>query len=52
MTAETTLANLYVRGEGVPKSCDQARSLLSAASDRGSIEAKRKLAELNETSCR
>lgn len=52
VTAETTLANLYVRGEGVTKSCDQARSLLSAASDKGSIEAKRKLAGLNETSCR
>jgi hypothetical protein len=52
LTAETTLANLYLRGEGVSKSCDQARVLLSAASDKGSIEAKRKLRELNETGCR
>jgi len=52
LTAETTLANLYLRAEGVPKSCDQARVLLSAASDKGSIEAKRKLSELNETGCR
>ena len=52
MTAETTLADLYLRGEGVSKSCDQARMLLSAASDKGSIEAKRKLRELNETGCR
>jgi PilZ domain len=52
LTAETTLANLYLRGEGVSKSCDQARVLLSAASDKGSIEAKRKLRELNEMGCR
>jgi len=52
LTAETTLANLYIRGEGVPKNCDQARVLLSAASEKGSAEAKRKLAELNQTGCR
>ncbi len=52
LTAETTLANLYLRGEGVPKSCDQALVLLSAASDKGSFEAKRKLRELNQTGCR
>jgi hypothetical protein len=51
LTAETTLANLYVRGEGVPKNCDQARVLLSAASDKGSAEAKRKLLELDHTGC-
>jgi TPR repeat protein len=52
LTAETTLANLYVRGEGVPKNCDQARVLLSAAFAKGNIEAKRKLQELNRTGCR
>jgi TPR repeat protein len=51
LTAETTLANLYLRGEGVPKNCDQARVLLSAASDKGSAEAKRKLLELDHTGC-
>ncbi len=51
LTAETTLANLYLRGEGVPKNCDQARVLLSAASDKGDPEAKRKLVELNKTGC-
>jgi hypothetical protein len=51
LTAETTLANLYLRGEGVPKNCDQARVLLSAASDKGDPEAKRKLLELNRTGC-
>ena len=52
LTAETTLANLYLRGEGVPKNCDQARVLLSAASDKGDPEAKRKLLELDRTGCR
>ena len=52
LTAETTLANLYLRGEGVPKNCDQARVLLSAASDKGDPEAKRKLLELDHTGCR
>ncbi len=51
LTAETTLANLYLRGEGVPKNCDQARVLLSAASDKGDAEAKRKLLELDHTGC-
>ncbi len=51
LTAETTLANLYLRGEGVPKNCDQARVLLSAASDKGDPEAKRKLLELDRTGC-
>jgi hypothetical protein len=51
LTAETTLANLYLRGEGVPKNCDQARVLLSAASDKGDPEARRKLLELNKTGC-
>ena len=52
LTAETVLANLYLRGEGVPKSCDQARVLLSAAAEKGSIEAQQKLRELNQTGCR
>ncbi len=51
LTAETTLANLYLRGEGVLKNCDQARVLLSAASDKGDAEAKRKLLELDHTGC-
>lgn len=51
LTAETTLANLYLRGEGVPKNCDQARVLLSAASDKGDAEAKRKLLELKQSGC-
>ena len=52
LTAETVLANLYLRGDGVPKSCDQARVLFSAAADKGSVEARQKLRELSQTGCR
>jgi TPR repeat protein len=37
------LSDLYVRGDGVPQSCDQARILLSAAAKRGSPGAADKL---------
>jgi hypothetical protein len=37
------LSDLYVRGDGVPQSCDQARVLLRAAAQRGSSEARDKL---------
>jgi len=49
--AEVTLASRYVRGEGVPQSCAQARVLLEAAAKRGSSEAKRKLGELGQSGC-
>jgi TPR repeat protein len=51
-TAETTLADLYLRGDGVAKNCDQARVLLAAASGKGNIEAMQKLQQLNQTGCR
>jgi len=37
------LSDLYVRGDGVPQSCDQARILLTAAAKRGSPGAADKL---------
>ena len=40
--AELVLANRYLRGEGVPQSCAQARVLLEAAVKRGSAEAQQK----------
>jgi hypothetical protein len=49
--AEVALANKYVRGEGVPQSCAQARVLLEAAVKRGSAEAKQKLDELPGVGC-
>ena len=49
--AEVTLASRYVRGEGVPQSCAQARVLLEAAVKRGSSEAKQSLGELGQAGC-
>ena len=50
-TAEVLLADLYRRGDGVPKSCEQARVLLVAASRRGQVEATQRLRELNRYGC-
>jgi PilZ domain len=50
--AELTLADRYIRGEGVTQSCAQARVLLEAAVKRGSDQAKRKLDELPQAGCR
>lgn len=36
VNAEVALANLYLEGEAVPKNCEQAHMLLSAASMKGS----------------
>lgn len=49
--AEVVLANRYLRGEGVPQSCAQARVLLEAAVKRGSAEAQQKLDELAQGGC-
>jgi hypothetical protein len=49
--AEVTLADLYLRGDGVEKSCDQARILLVAASKKGSIEARQLLEQVAEQGC-
>ena len=45
------LSDLYAHGDGVSRSCDQARVLLSAASQRGSTEAAAKLVSLRQTVC-
>jgi hypothetical protein len=50
--AELTLADRYIRGDGVTQSCAQGRVLLEAAVKRGSDEAKRKLDELPQAGCR
>ena len=49
--AEVVLAGRYVRGEGVPQSCAEARVLLEAAVKRGSADAKQKLDELPQAGC-
>jgi TPR repeat protein len=50
--AEVTLADLYRRGDGVEKNCDQATVLLAAASKKGSADARRSLEQMAEQGCR
>lgn len=49
--AEVTLADLYRRGDGVEKNCDQAQVLLVAASKKGSPEARQMLELMAEQGC-
>ncbi len=44
--AEVTLADLYLRGEGVSRSCEQARLLLRTAAGKGSSDAATRLRNL------
>jgi len=50
--AEVILAGLYIRGDGVAKSCEQGRVLLAAASKKGNAEAGKKLEDLKTNGCR
>jgi len=50
-TAAVLLSNLYARGDGVPRSCDQARVLLLAAAKRGSPQAAEQLRRLEIHGC-
>jgi hypothetical protein len=49
--AEVALADLYRRGDGVERNCDQARILLVAASKKGSTEARQLLEQIAEQGC-
>ena len=51
-TAAVLLSDLYLRGDGVPRSCDQARLLLVAAAKRGSPQAAQQLLNLESQGCR
>lgn len=51
-TAAVLLSDLYLRGDGVPRSCDQARLLLVAAAKRGSPLAAQHLRSLESQGCR
>ena len=51
VAAERSLAERFVRGEGVAKNCDQAKVLLRAAANRGSREARLRLYELESGGC-
>jgi TPR repeat protein len=50
-TAVMLLADLYIRGDGVAKNCDQARLLLGAAAKKGSTQAATKLRTLDSGGC-
>jgi hypothetical protein len=45
------LSNMYLVGDGVPKSCDQARLLLGAAARKGVPQAADKLRDLSRSGC-
>jgi TPR repeat protein len=51
LAATTTLSDLYLRGDGVPKSCDQARLLLDAAARKGAKTAAVRLRNLPAFGC-
>ncbi|MFZ0276530.1 MAG: hypothetical protein WA254_14520 [Candidatus Sulfotelmatobacter sp.] len=49
--ATLALSDLYSRGDGVPKNCDQARLLLDAAARKGSPAAAEQLRKLEASNC-
>jgi hypothetical protein len=49
--AALALADLYIKGEGVPQNCTQARMLLLAASEKRNAGAIKRLQELDKTGC-
>ena len=49
--AELDLARLYLKGEGVPRNCEQAWILLRAAAKSGSREARQELQKLRRYGC-
>lgn len=51
-SAELPLAELYLAGDGVPRSCEQARILLEAASKNGNVEARQWLKRVSKHKCR
>jgi hypothetical protein len=51
LAATTTLSDLYLRGDGVPKDCDQARLLLDAAARKGEKAAAERLRNLPAFGC-
>ena len=50
--AEVDLARLYLKGEGVPRNCEQAKILLRAAAKNASREAREQLQKLRAYGCR
>lgn len=50
--AALLLSDLYVRGDGVPRNCDQARLLLVAAARKGGTVAAQQLRSFESSGCR
>jgi hypothetical protein len=50
-SASLLLSDLYMRGEGVPKNCDQARLLLDAAARKGAAGAGARLRNFQAFGC-
>lgn len=50
-TGKVVLAEMYLTGDGLRKSCSEGRRLLSGAAKSGNREAKRKLDELDALGC-
>lgn len=51
LAATMVLSDLYLRGDGVAKSCDQARLLLDAAAKKGKASAAQRLRNLQAFGC-
>jgi hypothetical protein len=51
LTATLLLSDLYLRGDGIPKSCDQARLLLNVAARKGKAAAGERLRNLQAFGC-
>jgi len=51
LTATIALSDLYLRGDGVSKSCDQARLLLDAAARQGGTAAAERIRNLQAFGC-
>jgi len=51
VTATLVLSDLYLRGDGIPKSCDQARLLLDVAARKGKTSAAQRLRNLQAFGC-
>ena len=49
--AAVTLADLYLRGDGVPANCAQAKILLGFASQKKNVEATRRAQQLEKDGC-
>ena len=51
LAATVALSDLYLRGDGIPKNCDQARLLLVAAARKGKAAAAQRLRNLQAFGC-